>query len=123
MSADSEFQKAMIAYPESAHVGEFLTGTMAEVKAQVPYVPKQRRGMHDIIADSDDSVPSMPANSPEPIISSFPENGKMERSTAEWSATCGILPSTFGLRGVGHRKWGGADNLDVGHHDPTLQRI
>jgi hypothetical protein len=64
MSEDGEFQKAMIAYLEVAHVGEFLTGTMAEVRAKVPYLPKRRQGMHDIIAD--DSAPSTPAGYTDP---------------------------------------------------------
>jgi hypothetical protein len=46
---------------ESAHVGEFLTGTMAEVKAKVPYLPKERKGLHDVIQD--EFVPSVPKNS------------------------------------------------------------
>ncbi|KAJ7112380.1 hypothetical protein C8R44DRAFT_632138, partial [Mycena epipterygia] len=36
MLPDTEFQKDMIAYLEACHVGEFLTGTMAEIKAKVP---------------------------------------------------------------------------------------
>ncbi|KAJ7111113.1 hypothetical protein C8R44DRAFT_633493, partial [Mycena epipterygia] len=44
---DSAFQKDMIAYLESCHVGEFLSGTMADIKAKVPYQNKERRGIHD----------------------------------------------------------------------------
>ncbi|KAH6874673.1 hypothetical protein BKA70DRAFT_1041076, partial [Coprinopsis sp. MPI-PUGE-AT-0042] len=33
---DSEFQKAFVDYLETAHMGEFQTGTMDEVKAKVP---------------------------------------------------------------------------------------
>jgi hypothetical protein len=64
VSEDGEFQKAMIAYLEAAHMGEFLTGTMAEVRTKVPYLPKQRQGMHVIIAD--DSAPSTPAGYTDP---------------------------------------------------------
>ncbi|KAJ7106604.1 hypothetical protein C8R44DRAFT_562791, partial [Mycena epipterygia] len=51
MLPDSSFQREMIAYLESCHVGEFLTGTMADVKAKVPYQNKSRQGMHDVIFD------------------------------------------------------------------------
>ncbi|KAJ6618073.1 hypothetical protein B0H10DRAFT_1796060, partial [Mycena sp. CBHHK59/15] len=34
-------QKDMVAYLEASHVGEFLTGTMADVKAKVPYQNKR----------------------------------------------------------------------------------
>ncbi|KAJ7133232.1 hypothetical protein C8R44DRAFT_611025 [Mycena epipterygia] len=51
MLPDAAFQKDMISYLEACHVGEFLTGTMAEIKAKVPYMNKERRGMHDVIFD------------------------------------------------------------------------
>ncbi|KAJ6612334.1 hypothetical protein B0H10DRAFT_1692218, partial [Mycena sp. CBHHK59/15] len=37
---DNVFQKALVNYLEIAHVGEFLTGTLSEVRSKVPYVPK-----------------------------------------------------------------------------------
>ncbi|KAJ7301294.1 hypothetical protein DFH08DRAFT_639472, partial [Mycena albidolilacea] len=43
------FQKDLVGYLESCHVGEFLTGTMAEVKAKVPYRPTVRKGLHEVI--------------------------------------------------------------------------
>ncbi|KAJ7697001.1 hypothetical protein B0H17DRAFT_928751, partial [Mycena rosella] len=49
LAADGEFQKEMIAYLESCHVGEFLTGTMAEVKAKVPYHTKNRRNPTQVL--------------------------------------------------------------------------
>ncbi|KAJ7088933.1 hypothetical protein C8R44DRAFT_649222, partial [Mycena epipterygia] len=49
LEPDGAFQKDMIAYLEACHVGEFLTGTLAEVKAKVPYHNKQRQGLHDVI--------------------------------------------------------------------------
>ncbi|KAJ7156922.1 hypothetical protein C8R43DRAFT_883628 [Mycena crocata] len=51
LQEDGEFQKAMIAYLEAAHVGEFLTGTLQEVKSKVPYAAKSRRGLHDIVTE------------------------------------------------------------------------
>ncbi|KAJ7476502.1 hypothetical protein FB451DRAFT_1033107, partial [Mycena latifolia] len=51
LNADGEFQKAMVSYLESAHVGEFLTGTMAEVKSKVPYFHTARKGLHDVMQD------------------------------------------------------------------------
>ena len=35
MDLNSDFQKKIVEYLESVHVGEFLTGTMDEVKEQV----------------------------------------------------------------------------------------
>ena len=35
MEPTSDFQQKMVEYLESVHVGEFLTGSMAEVKAKV----------------------------------------------------------------------------------------
>jgi len=35
MDPNSEFQKEMVEYLESVHVGEFMTGTVDEVKDQV----------------------------------------------------------------------------------------
>ena len=35
MDPNSDFQKAFVEYLESVHVGEFMTRTMDEVKAQV----------------------------------------------------------------------------------------
>ncbi|KAJ7321530.1 hypothetical protein DFH08DRAFT_620641, partial [Mycena albidolilacea] len=46
---DKAFQKDLVAYLESCHIGEFLTGTMEEVKAKVPYHSTKRNGLHDVI--------------------------------------------------------------------------
>jgi len=35
MDPNSDFQKRIVEYLESVHVGEFMTGTMDEVKEQV----------------------------------------------------------------------------------------
>jgi len=35
MDPNSEFQKEMVEYLESVHVGEFMTGTVDEIKDQV----------------------------------------------------------------------------------------
>lgn len=51
LSDEVNFQKEMIAYLESCHVGEFLTGTMVEVKAKVPYQANARQNLHDVIQD------------------------------------------------------------------------
>ncbi|KAJ6612584.1 hypothetical protein B0H10DRAFT_1729210, partial [Mycena sp. CBHHK59/15] len=51
LEPNSAFQKDMIAYLEVSHVGEFLSGTMAEVRAKVPYHTKSRQGLHDVILD------------------------------------------------------------------------
>ncbi|KAJ7304795.1 hypothetical protein DFH08DRAFT_918689 [Mycena albidolilacea] len=49
LNPDQQFQKDLVAYLESCHVGEFLTGTMSEVKAKVPYRPTARKGLHEVI--------------------------------------------------------------------------
>ncbi|KAJ7077029.1 hypothetical protein C8R44DRAFT_655281, partial [Mycena epipterygia] len=64
MLPDAAFQKDMIAYLEACHVGEFLTGTMAEIKAKVPYMNKERRGMHDVIFD--EVITAAPINYKDP---------------------------------------------------------
>ncbi|KAJ7435553.1 hypothetical protein FB451DRAFT_1062493 [Mycena latifolia] len=51
LAADGDFQRDMVAYLESCHVGEFLTGMMAEVKAKFPYHAKNRKGLHDVMVD------------------------------------------------------------------------
>ena len=35
MDPNSDFQKAFVEYLESVHIGEFMTGTMDDVKANV----------------------------------------------------------------------------------------
>ena len=35
MDSNSDFQKAFVEYLESVHIGEFMTGTMEEVKTKV----------------------------------------------------------------------------------------
>jgi hypothetical protein len=49
LNPDGTFQRDLVAYLESCHVGEFLTGTMAEVKAKVPYHATTRKGLHEVI--------------------------------------------------------------------------
>ncbi|KAJ7862556.1 hypothetical protein B0H13DRAFT_1638610 [Mycena leptocephala] len=49
LDQDGAFQKDLVAYLESCHVGEFITGTMADVKAKVPYRTTVRKGLHEVI--------------------------------------------------------------------------
>jgi hypothetical protein len=56
LNPDGQFQKDLVAYLESCHVGEFLTGTMAKIKAKVPYRPTTRKGLHEVI-DSEEYNP------------------------------------------------------------------
>ena len=53
MSHDEMFQKELIAYLEGSQVGEFLTGTMSDVKAKVPIEPSRKKGIHAIIPNPD----------------------------------------------------------------------
>ncbi|KAH6903745.1 hypothetical protein BKA70DRAFT_1110691 [Coprinopsis sp. MPI-PUGE-AT-0042] len=55
MDQDSEFQKNIIAYLEGVHQGEFMTGSMEEVKTRVPYVPEDN-GWHKVWSEADDRV-------------------------------------------------------------------
>ncbi|EAU82153.2 hypothetical protein CC1G_11343 [Coprinopsis cinerea okayama7 len=49
MNQDSEFQKALIEYMEGVHQGEFITGSIEEVKTRVPYDPDEEdEGFHGI---------------------------------------------------------------------------
>ncbi|KAJ2912050.1 hypothetical protein MD484_g8362, partial [Candolleomyces efflorescens] len=53
LSGDSDFQRDLIAYLDSCRVGEFFTGTMDDVKQQVPVVPEKgnSKGIHTILTD------------------------------------------------------------------------
>ncbi|KAJ6622053.1 hypothetical protein B0H10DRAFT_1788709 [Mycena sp. CBHHK59/15] len=51
MEPDGQFQQDLISYLKSTHIGEFLTGTMTEIKAKVPYFYQASKGIHDIITD------------------------------------------------------------------------
>jgi hypothetical protein len=53
LSGDSDFQRDLIAYLDSCQMGEFLTGSMDEVKARVPHVPENGnlKGIHTILTD------------------------------------------------------------------------
>lgn len=43
MSHDEKFQKELIGYLQGSQVGEFLTGTMADIQAKVPTVPNNKK--------------------------------------------------------------------------------
>src|SRR5271169_2059953 len=48
MNNDSEFQTKLIEYLEGCHIGEFLTGTMEDVKNKIPHISKKSLGIHAI---------------------------------------------------------------------------
>ncbi|KAJ7274719.1 hypothetical protein C8J57DRAFT_1004022, partial [Mycena rebaudengoi] len=50
---DAAFQKYLVDYLESTHVGHFQTGTMEQVKAKVPHFSARSKGIHDILEDED----------------------------------------------------------------------
>jgi hypothetical protein len=58
MNGDSIFQQELVAYLESAHKGEFITGTMQDIKEKVPSVPEQETGVHAIRRDSSSHIMS-----------------------------------------------------------------
>ncbi|KAF9470702.1 hypothetical protein BDN70DRAFT_765343, partial [Pholiota conissans] len=53
MSTNTPFQKALVDYLESAHRGEFITGSMDEVKLKVPMPREGRKGIHAIKTQDD----------------------------------------------------------------------
>jgi hypothetical protein len=55
MNPNSDFQKAFVEYLESVHVGEFMTGTMDEVKGQVAENSK-----NEDYKDPTQTLPEMP---------------------------------------------------------------
>jgi hypothetical protein len=48
MNNDAEFQTKLIEYLEGCHIGEFLTGTMDEIKSRVPEYIEKKKGIHGI---------------------------------------------------------------------------
>ncbi|KAF6741292.1 hypothetical protein DFP72DRAFT_755901, partial [Ephemerocybe angulata] len=55
MCEDSEFLRELTEYMESCFVGEFLTGSKAEVSERVHIVPESEdRGIHTILIDTTD---------------------------------------------------------------------
>ncbi|KAJ7261554.1 hypothetical protein C8J57DRAFT_1018351, partial [Mycena rebaudengoi] len=50
-ASDSDFQKSLIDYLESTHIGEFMTGTITDIRAKVPFATSGEKGLHDIISD------------------------------------------------------------------------
>ncbi|KAJ7261685.1 hypothetical protein C8J57DRAFT_1071746, partial [Mycena rebaudengoi] len=50
---DAAFQKSLVDYLVSTHVGHFQTGTMEQVKAKVPHFSARSKGIHDILEDED----------------------------------------------------------------------
>lgn len=57
-SATSLFKDQLISYLEAAHTGDFLTGSMEDVKKHLPkYVGERKPGIHDLIDESSTSLP------------------------------------------------------------------
>ena len=53
MDNDSTFQQELIAYLESVHTGDFITGTMQDIKERVPYMRENDTGIHSIMNKKD----------------------------------------------------------------------
>src|SRR5882757_4558122 len=49
MNNDSKFQRELISYLESVQKGEFITGTMQDIKERVPHDEQCTFGIHSII--------------------------------------------------------------------------
>ncbi|EDR04389.1 uncharacterized protein LACBIDRAFT_304619 [Laccaria bicolor S238N-H82] len=71
MAADGPFQEVLITYLEGSHVGEFLTGTMNDIKAKVPIVNSTKQGIHAILKP-DDIAPEIPTDYRDPT-QTFPD--------------------------------------------------
>ena len=53
MNNDSEFHKNLIEYLEGCHVGEFLTGSMEDVKNKIPQISDKVMGIHAVQVNTD----------------------------------------------------------------------
>ena len=51
LNKDSAFQQNLITYLESVHRGEFITGTMQDIKEKIPHVQENVSGIHNILID------------------------------------------------------------------------
>jgi hypothetical protein len=79
MSEDSDFQHDLIAYLESCHIGEFLTGTMEEVSQKVPKSNNTKaQGIHTILVEEEVKCPDgyldPTLTMPEPPLGEFCDN-------------------------------------------------
>jgi len=75
MDLGSDFQKEIVEYLESVHVGEFITETMAEVKAQIQENMKAK--------EYQDSTQTLPDSPPE-ITDCDCEKCNSCENTANW---------------------------------------
>jgi hypothetical protein len=75
MDPNSDFQKKMVEYLESVHVGEFLTGTMADVKAAVETKSQEK--------DYQDPTQTLP-ESPPPVCDNSGDNCCNCKSLESW---------------------------------------
>ncbi|KAH6869344.1 hypothetical protein BKA70DRAFT_1131884, partial [Coprinopsis sp. MPI-PUGE-AT-0042] len=63
LGGDKEFERKLIEYLESVHVGEFLTGTKEEVAARIPADARPKnKGIHTIIESAGPSHPDSYVN-------------------------------------------------------------
>lgn len=53
MNKDFMFQQELIAYLESVHKGEFITGTMQDIKEKIPQVFECELGIHTIMKENE----------------------------------------------------------------------
>ena len=49
MDNDSTFRRELIAYLESVHTGDFITGTMQDIKERVPCIQESNLDIHNIL--------------------------------------------------------------------------
>src|ERR1700728_1611209 len=76
MDPNSDFQKKIVEYLESVHVGEFMTGTMDEVKEQVDENMK--------VEEHRDPTQTLPAAPPEPTDCNCNKCESCESTTNWW---------------------------------------
>ncbi|KAJ6489137.1 hypothetical protein C8R45DRAFT_786948, partial [Mycena sanguinolenta] len=95
MDPDGVFQKAMITYLESCQVDEFLTGTMADVRAKVPFV-KRSQGIHEV----EEPVPAVTVppsyKDPTQILPSIPPPLCAEDCHLDSCSTCVAVDNWWG---------------------------
>ncbi|KDR65411.1 hypothetical protein GALMADRAFT_30876, partial [Galerina marginata CBS 339.88] len=58
MKADSKFQAELVSYLEGCHQGEFLTGSMSDIRTKVPLNNTDTDGIHTILKPTDKNIQS-----------------------------------------------------------------
>lgn len=118
----SVFRQELINYLEGSHVGEFLSGSMADVRAKVPHVPLGRKGLHDVVMNQlgnmynryKDPTLTMPDKPPRVCNQSDCSGCDDCHSARNWWSRFKDTVDDLILRFNVHRCFGGAKRKDKG---------